>query len=150
VNQYFELIISLPVQKDIEKIRKEISAYSNDEDAGYEWGDGLSKVVNTLKTVPFHQAIERETGVGKAPVRKILYRQQGVRCHYHVLYMVDSFPVPDPEPNRPYLAGCVVILFVRHASQKPLTDEALEKRIGAVHRDIAEVDALRKELEDNV
>jgi hypothetical protein len=148
MNRVYEVFVPQPTNKDIDDAHLGISDYSNVEDAD-KWEEGLYATFSSLKTVPFHQAIERETGVGKVPVRKILYRQQGVRRHYHVLYMVESFSVPDPEPNRPYLAGRVIILFVRHASQKPLTDKALEKRIGAVRKDIAKIDALRDELENN-
>jgi hypothetical protein len=77
-----------------------ISDYSNTEDAD-KWEEGLYEIFSSLKTVPFHQTIEREMGVGRVPVRKILYRQQGVRRHYHVLYMVESLSCARPraEPS---------------------------------------------------
>jgi hypothetical protein len=93
VNREYEVFVPQPTNKDIENIHVSIRDYSNDEDAD-KWEEGLYETFSSLKIVPFHQAIEREAGVGKVPIRKILYRQQGVRRHYHVLYTVEVSPVP--------------------------------------------------------
>jgi hypothetical protein len=74
VNREYEVFVPQPTNKDIDNVHLSISDYSNTEDAD-KWEEGLYEIFSSLKTVPFHQTIEREMGVGRVPVRKILYRQ---------------------------------------------------------------------------
>jgi plasmid stabilization system protein ParE len=145
MNATYEIVIGLPVRQNIYEIADNIVDYSNQEDAN-NWEDGLSEVIASLKTTPNHQECPKETKGAKASIRKILYRQKGVRRNYHLYYRLETYPTPDPEPNYPYPAGRVTVLFVRHASQKELTTAEIQARIKASDNDIADVDNLTKKL----
>jgi hypothetical protein len=147
MNRYFTIFIPSPVFSDIEGVHASISQYSNSGDAD-NWEEGLFDEIDTLKTTPHHQVIERETRLSKTNVRRILYHQKGTRREYHIFFTVKDVPTPNPEPNTPYLAGHVFLLFVRHAAQKPLTTKELKERLGKADAEIMEIDALRAELEN--
>jgi hypothetical protein len=156
VNQQYQTIIALPTEEEIERIRNNVTAYYQSVgknfdfslDAGFEWLSGLSETINALEVTPTHQELERETRLSKTSIRRVLYKQKGIKREYHVYYTIR--PLPAPDPNFPNLVARVVILFVRHASQKPLTTKELKARISAVTADIAEIDALRQEAIEGV
>jgi plasmid stabilization system protein ParE len=142
VNPRYEVIIPPSLQKDIEQIIQGIVAYSNKEDAN-RWEDGLYDTLDTLSITPYHQECPRETRLARVSIRKILYSQKVPRRHYHIYYIVDAYPTPNPEPSTPYLAGRVSLLFIYHASQKLLSTKDIKERIVTVDAEIAELDALK-------
>jgi hypothetical protein len=151
MNRFFEVTIPLLSREDIDQIYQDIVVYWKSkgksdtfaEDAGYVWLDGFKKVIDSLEIVPFHQECERETSLLGVSVRRIKYQPKNSRREHHIYYTVETFPTPDPEPTHLYLAGSIVILFVRYATQEILSDEELEERFSAVKADIEEINALK-------
>jgi hypothetical protein len=147
MNQEYEIVLSLPPRGDIENIYEGITQFSNEDDAD-NWEIGLYESLHSLKFTPNHQECERETRITGLAIRRILYRQKGVKREYHVYYTIEPSPVGTAGVAVPFL-GRVVILFLLHASQKPLSKKALLSRIQAVRTDVAEVDAIRAEFEQD-
>jgi hypothetical protein len=154
MNREYQLVLStLPLQ-DIDSIREDIITYTKsgkrtgEEDAD-NWEEGLYQVFQSLKIVPYHQECERESKILGTSIRKILYRQKGIRRDYHIYYTIKPYPLPDPEPDHPYMAGRIVIFFLLHAAQKPLTESELIERTHNVQAEIQEIDAIRTELEQS-
>jgi hypothetical protein len=155
VNRFYEVTIPLLSREDIDQIYQDIVVYwrgqgRNDslaQDAGYAWLDGLKKVIDTLEIVPFHQECEHETNLLGVSVRRVRYEQKNSRREHHVYYTVEEFPIPNPEPTHLYLAGQIVVLFVRHASQETLSGEELEERMRGIKEDIGRINALKLKLE---
>jgi hypothetical protein len=145
MNREYQLaLLALPLQ-DIEIIRNNITAFANTA-AADDWEEGLYEVLDSLKMVAHHQECERESKLLGVSVRRILYRQKGVRRDYHVYYTIKPSPLSEIEPDGFYVAGHVLILYLLHAAQKPLSKKELQARVNAVNAEMEEIDALRAEL----
>ena len=127
LNEY-EIALSTSVERDLETIRAEIIFFSNADDANV-WEDGLFDVIRSLKHVAGFQECKIESRRAGFSIRKILYRQSGIKRQYHLFFTIEEYTKPIVEPTTPYLVGMVKILAVRQASRRSLTGKELQERL---------------------
>jgi hypothetical protein len=142
VNRFFEIVVPFVVSTEVNDIFGDIINYTENEEAAHVWLKGFFNALQTLERTPYHQICERETEISGFLVRRILHRQKEVRREYHAYYTIYEYPIPDPEPTNSYPAGRVLVLFVRHAAQKPLTKKELGERLKAAISEVAQIDDL--------
>lgn len=109
MSQKYRVIIQPEAQQAIEKAYLWLSRYSQRN--ARSWIEGLYRAILSLERMPSRCSLAPETNFFEREIRQLVYGKG--RTTYRVLFTI--------------VDDTVQVLFVRHASQKPLSNQMDEE-----------------------
>lgn len=106
MNQKYQIIIQLSAQKAIEEAYFWLSNDSSRK--ARRWLEGLYQTIFSLENMPYRCSLAYENDFFDEEIRQLIYGKG--RNTYRILFTI--------------VDNSVQIIFVRHATQKPMIDES--------------------------
>jgi hypothetical protein len=124
----YHIVVTSPAQADSRAIQSYLVEHVSPDKAD-DWEHVLlNDFLPMLSKFPHQKTVREATIQFPLAVRQILYRPTKRGVAYTVLFTVEEFVRPNPEPTTDYLAGIVRVITIRPASMEPLTEEEIDAR----------------------
>jgi plasmid stabilization system protein ParE len=124
----YNVLLTAPAQRDERDIQLYIVG-SQGHDAADNWEEKFyNHFLIELSKYPHQKIVAPPVPPFLLAVRQSLFHPTKSGVAYTVLFTVEEFPKPNPEPLTDYFSGIVRIVGIRHASSMPLTEEELNLR----------------------